>query len=218
MIVDEYINNDFKPLSKEDSAEFALQLFDSYNYNYLPVVEDGMLIACLSSDFDLEIESENKVGDLLDYSELFFVQNNSSLLDALKVSGNSDTNMIPVVGDRNEYLGYVSQGDIMSVFSKSPFFTEMGGVLVVKKSIKEYGVSEVAQIIESENAKILGLFVSEFTGDEVVLTIKINQIRLGVIEASLKRFGYSILESYHENKFNDDMKDRYDALMSYLDV
>jgi hypothetical protein len=107
---------------------------------------------------------------------------------------------------------------MMSRFSSSPFFSELGGVIVIKKTIKEYSISEIAQIVETENAKILGLFITDFIGEDVVLTLKINRMRLGSIEASLKRYGYVVLESYHENKNIDDLQDRYDSLMNYLGV
>ena len=125
---------------------------------------------------------------------------------------------MPITNENNQYLGYVTQYDIMSNLSNTPFFSELGGVIVVKKSVKEYAISELAQIVESENAKIMGVFVSDYIGDDVVLTIKINMLRLGTIEASLQRYGYTIVESYHENKIVDDLQDRYDSLMSYLDI
>ncbi|MEN8139532.1 MAG: CBS domain-containing protein [Bacteroidota bacterium] len=218
MLVNEYLTNDFKPLSPKDTVEVARELFEGSSFDFLPIVDGSLLIGCLPSDFNLSNRSNSFVGDYLDECVFFFVQKNSNLIDTLRISGINDSNLIPVTNENNEYLGYVTQNDIMSHFSKSPFFSEIGGVLVVKKSIKEYGISELAQIVETENAKILGVFVSDFVGEEVVLTVKINQMRLGVIEAALKRFGYTILESYHENKIIDDMQDRYDSLMNYLDV
>jgi len=218
MVVADYINNDFKPLNKKDTEEYARDLFDRFKLDYMPVVDNNILISCLPLDFYLVNDEGVLVEDFIEINDSFFVLNNSNLLETLKISGTYDSDMIPVLDQENLYIGYTTQRDIMSVFSKFPFFSEVGGVLVVKRSIKEYGVSEIAQIVESENAKILGLFVSDFSGDELTITMKINQVSLGVIEASLKRYGYTIVESYHENKFKDDMKDRYDALMSYLDV
>ncbi|MCK5906291.1 MAG: CBS domain-containing protein [Flavobacteriales bacterium] len=213
-----YITNDFKPLSPNDTVDMARVLFDSFGMDYLPIVEDEILVGCLPSDFNLGTEEKRLIGEYLDVSDLFFIHKDVNLIDALRILGINDSNTVFVINDKNQYLGYVTQYDVMSRLSSTPFFNEIGGVIVVKKSIKEYAISEIAQIVESENAKILGVVLSDFVGDEVVITIKIDRVRLGTIEASLKRFGYVVLESYHENNNVDDMQDRYDSLMSYLSV
>jgi CBS domain-containing protein len=218
MQITNYITNDFKPLSPDDSVDMARVLFDSFGMDFLPIVENEKLVGCLPSDFNLGVEEKRLVSEYLNLSDLFFIYKNVSLIDVLRVLGINDSNIVFVVGNNNEYLGYVTQYDVMSRMSNTPFFNEIGGVIVVKKSINEYSISEIAQIVESENAKILGVLLSDFVGEDAVITIKINRLRLGAIEASLKRFGYVVLESYHENRNIDDMQDRYDSLMSYLNI
>ena len=218
MQISNYITNDFKPLSPDDSVDMARVLFDSFGMDFLPVVENEKLVGCLPSDFNLGVEKKRLISEYLNITDLFFIYKDVNLIDALRILGINDSNTIFVVNDSNQYLGYVTQYDVMSRLSSTPFFSEIGGVIVVKKSIKEYSISEIAQIVESENAKILGVLISDFVGEDAVLTIKIDRLRLGTIEASLKRFGYVVLESYHENKNVDDMQDRYDSLMSYLSI
>lgn len=213
-----YLTNDFKPLSLHDTVDMAIVLFDNFGMDFLPVVENGKLVACLPIDFNFVSENKRLVGDYINAVEIFSVNKNDSLIDALRILGINDSNTVFVVNDNNQYLGYVTQYDVMSSLSNTSFFNEVGGVVVVKKSIKEYSISEISQIIESENAKILGVLISDFVGEDVVITIKVNRMRLGTIEASLKRFGYNVLESYHENKNIDDLEDRYNSLMSYLNV
>ena len=213
-----YITNDFNPLSPDDTVDMAIVLFKNFNMDFIPVVEEGILMGCLPSDFNLLSEEKTLIGEYLNISELFYVNRNDNLIDALRVLGINDSNTVFIINDNNQYLGYVTQYDIISSFSNTPFFNELGGVIIIKKSIKEYSISEISQIVESENGKILGVLITDFFEDDVVLTIKINRMRLGTIEASLKRYGYIILESYHENKDIDDLQNRYDSLMSFLNV
>lgn len=213
-----YITNDFKPLSLNDTVDMAIVLFENFSMDFLPIVEDDILIGCLPIDFSLGIEQKRLVGEYLNTEELFFVNKEDSLIDALRILGINNSNTVFVTNSNNKYIGYVTQYDVMSRLSNTPFFNEIGGVVVIKKSINEYSISEISQIVESENAKIIGVFINDYIGDDVVLTVKINIMRLGTIEASLKRFGYVVLESYHENKDTDDLQDRYDSLMSYLNV
>ena len=213
-----YITNDFKPLSPSDTVNMAIVLFESFNMDFLPVVEEGILIGCLPSDFNLLSEEKRLVGEYLNTPELFYVNRKDNLIDALRTLGINDSNTVFVINDNNQYLGYITQYDVMSSLSNTPFFNELGGVIIIKKSLKEYSISEISQIVESENGKILGILITGFIDDDVVLTVKINIMRLGTIEASLKRFGYIILDSYHDNKNIDDLQSRYDSLMSYLNV
>ena len=218
MQLSNYITNDFKPLSPRDTVDMAIVLFNNFSMDYLPVVEGDKLVGCLPSDFNLGTEQKRLIGEYANEINLFFLSKDVSLIDVLRVLGKHDSNTVFVTNNNNQYLGYITQYDVMSRLSSTPFFSELGGVIVVKKSTKEYSVSELAQIVESENAKIIGVIITDFIGEEVVLTIKINRMRLGTIEASLKRYGYVVLESYHENKNIDDLQERYDYMMSYLNI
>ena len=218
MQLSNYITNDFKPLSPNDTVDMAIVLFDNFSMDFLPVVEGDKLVGCLPSDFNLGTEKRRLIGEYVNESDLFFLNKEGNLIDVLRILGNYDSNTVFITDNNNQYQGYITQYDVMSSLSHKPFFSELGGVIVVRKSMKEYSVSELAQIVESENAKIIGVIISDFIGEDAVLTIKINRMRLGTIEASLKRFGYVILESYHENKNIDDFQERYDSLMSYLNI
>ena len=213
-----YITNNFKPLSPKDNIGVAIALFESFNIDFLPIVEEGILIGCLPADFNLLTEEKTLIRECLNDSELFYVNRNDNLIDALRILGINDSNTVFVINNNNQYLGYITQYDVLSSLSNTPFFNELGGVIIIKKPLKDYSISEISQIVESENGKILGILITDFIDDDVVLTVKINRMRLGTIEASLKRFGYIILDSYHENKNIDDLQNRYNYLMSYLNV
>lgn len=218
MNVREYITNDFVALSPNDSSERAIELFQELGFDYLPIVDNEELVSCLSKDFSLIDKLEDKISSYVDISSIFCVNINSNLLDALKVLGDMDTNIIPVCGENHRYSGYLTQEDLMSYISNTPLVDEFGGVLLIKKGIKEFSISEISKIVESENAKVLGVFISEFLDDEAIITLKVNQLRLANIEAALKRFGYQVIESYHNNRDADNLEDRYKSLMKYLDI
>jgi len=218
MNIKEYLSDDFKALDINDSSERAIELFVELGYDYLPIVNNEELVACLSSDICFSDKLDGEISSYIEMSELFYVNKESNLLDALKVLGESDSNIVPVCDDDLKYCGYISQEDLMSFFSNTPLVEEIGGVIVLRKSIREFSVSEIAQVIESENAKVIGVFVSKFNEDDAYISVKINQIRLANIEAALKRFGYEVVESYHENRNIDNLEDRYKSLMNYLDI
>jgi hypothetical protein len=78
-------------------------------------------------------------------------------------------------------------------------------------------MSEIAHLIEDEDARILSLYITPNTENETIdLTIKINQPELTRILSSFTRHGYIVKEHYHQSEFVDDLKSRYDSLMNYL--
>ena len=48
--------------------------------------------------------------------------------------------------------------------------------------------------------------------------IKINQQEISTIITALERYGHNIKASFTEDEFEDNLKDRYDQLMNYLNV
>jgi hypothetical protein len=52
----------------------------------------------------------------------------------------------------------------------------------------------------------------------VVLTLKINQVDLSRIVATLDRFGYRVIGRYQEIREMAEDRDRIDMLMRYLDI
>jgi hypothetical protein len=86
-------------------------------------------------------------------------------------------------------------------------------------NLKDYTLAEVARIIEQHEAKILGSFAK--TNDEsnkVQITIKINHTDLQPIIASLARYNYVVKETFTEPEYFDNLKERYDSLMNYLNI
>ena len=95
-------------------------------------------------------------------------------LDVLEVFAKNHTNLVPVLDENNQYKGYYEIEDIIKFFHETPFLKEQGGIIIVQKGILDYSMSQVAQIVESNNGKLLGLFVSEANTENVQITIKIS--------------------------------------------
>ena len=105
------------------------------------------------------------------------------------------------------------------VYAKSFSFSEPGSILVLGTSKPNYSLAEISRIVESENASILSTFLTSIeNSNEVQVTLKINKRDINSIIATFQRYDYEITASFSEYEYIDDMKDRYDALMNYLNV
>ena len=84
---------------------------------------------------------------------------------------------------------------------------------------RDYELTTIARVIESEGGKILCAFVSRSTTpEEMILTIKIDKMQIKEINDTLERMDYNIRAVYEETAYSDILQERYDALMHYLNV
>jgi hypothetical protein len=121
--------------------------------------------------------------------------------------------------DNEEYLGLITIQDMAFQFAKITNAVEPGGVLILGINIRDYSLSQAAQIVESDNAKILSSYLSA-TSDttELDLILKINKSDLSIIIKSFERFNYKIKASFHESAFEDDLRDKFNQFMRYLNM
>jgi hypothetical protein len=125
---------------------------------------------------------------------------------------------MPVLNEHNAYLGYYELNDIISLFSETPFFAEPGSILIVEKGIQDYSFSEISQIVESNNGRILGTFVSKIESDVVQITLKIGNTGLNDIIHSFRRYSYNILLGHEQDTYNENLKERSEYLKKYLNI
>lgn len=214
-----YILNDLKAFSLENTIEEAKQLFEETSFSHFPILKNKQLIGLISEESIKEIEeNENEIGYFQYLFSMFHIEKNSNLLEILGVFASNNTNLIPVIIENNEYIGYYEINDILQLINNTPFLKSEGIVVVLEKEIRDYSFSEICQIVESNNAKIVGLFVSESNTTTVKITIKINSKEINEILQSFRRYNYNVISTHKEDFFIEDLKDRSNYLQKYLNI
>jgi predicted transcriptional regulator len=216
--ITDYINNDFKPINSSDSIESVIDFFEEARFSHFPVIEDGDYIGCISSEEAETFDSSKKVSDYRYALKGFFARTSMFWVDVLDVFSRNNTTVIPVLSDENTYVGYYEITEVIHNFYETPFVKEHGGVIIVEKSILDFTMSQVVQIVESNEGKILGLYVSNTTPDKVQVTIKIVLGGMNEILQTFRRYGYDIISEYKEDVFLNNLKDRSDYLEKYLSI
>ena len=216
--ITDFLNTNIKALRTTDSVADAQDLFSEYPFSHFPVLEDGVYIGCADAE-DTELMDIEKTMDDMRYSfDRFFVRDTTIWLDVLEVFAKNETNLVPVLSEENKYLGYYEITDIIKFFDQTPFLKEQGGILVVEKGAMEYSMSEVAQIVESNNGRLLGLFISESDMHKVQITVKISMGGLSEIIQTFRRYNYDIITEHQEDAYLNTLKDRSDYLDKYLNI
>ncbi len=219
MNLSEFIINDIKPLANTDSVSDLQLLFNQLTYSHIPIKnEDDVYLGCLSENDAHCFESGKYIKDCNYAVEGFFVREETNWLDVLESFAQNSTNIMPVLSHQNTYLGYYELNDIISLFNETPFFSEAGAILIVEKGLLDYSFSEVSQIIESNNGKLLGAFISKIENDVAQITLKIGNTSLNDIMQTFRRYSYNVISGHEEDSYLESLKERSDYLNKYLNM
>jgi|TARA_B110000014_G_C20101684_1_gene578419 hypothetical protein len=217
MNLSELIINDIKPVEVNQKILLVQQMFNNLTYSHIPISSNQSFIGCISGNDTHCFDSEMSIDDCKYAIDLFFVYDTANWLDVLEAFAQNNTNVMPVMS-KNSYIGYYELKDIIGLFDQTPFFFEPGAILIVSKDLKEYSFSEISQIVESNNAKILGVFLSKIEYNQAEITIKINNHSMSEIIQTFIRYGYVVVAGNEKESYIQDLKDRSDYLKKYLDI
>ena len=218
MQLQDFVINDITPLSVTDKISDLQLLFNQLTYSHIPIQKDGVYLGCISETDVHCFESAKAVSDCSYAIEGFFVRPTTNWLDILEAFAQNDSNIMPVLDQHNKYLGYYELNDIIHLFNETPFFAEPGGILIVEKGIHDYSFSEISQIVESNDAKLLGAFISKMDGDLVQVTVKIGNASLNEVIQTFRRYSYNIVSGHEDDSYIESLKDRSQYLDKYLNM
>lgn len=220
MVARDLISYNVPPLKTTDTGDKALQWMADFYVRHLPIIEEGKFVGLIGEDDVLDLSNPElpiKAHELSLHRP--FVQANEHIYEVIKKIIDLQLSVLPVVDLENNYLGIVTHNSLLNYFAQSASLQQPGAILIVEVGSRDYAMSEVARIVESENASILSsLVTSHLNSTKVEITLKINRQNLGGIINTFERYGYDVKASFLENEYSQNLKERYDALMSYLNV
>ncbi|SFZ90840.1 hypothetical protein SAMN05428642_1011170 [Flaviramulus basaltis] len=219
MKLSELIINDIKPLNSKNKVSDLQLLFNQLTFSHIPIEDENKTYLGCFSETDAHCFESKKPLDEYKYAlEDFFVRDNTLWLDVLEAFAVNSANIMPVLNEQNKYLGYYELNDVISLFNESPFFSEAGGILVVEKGVNDYSFSEISQIVESNDGKLLGAFISKMNTDLIQITLKIGNTGLNEIIQTFRRYSYNIVSGHEEDSYVESLKERSDYLKRYLNI
>ncbi|TDO77928.1 CBS domain protein [Flavobacterium chryseum] len=213
-----YITNDFRAIDSQETIASVQDFFADVNFSHFPVLENGIFIGSIASDDVETFDIDKKAIDYKYTLERYFARKSMMWLDVLEVFAKNHTNTVPVIDENNTYIGYYEIEDIMKFFQETPFLKEQGGIIIVQKGLLDYSMGQVAQIVESNNGKILGCFISEADLENVQITVKIGIGPMNEIIQTFRRYNYEIISEHQEDAYINSLKERSDYLDKYLNI
>ena len=219
MNINDYILTEINPLRLKSTIQSAKKLFKNFPLTHFPVIDENKLVGSFAED-DIQIIDHEK-GELISYTHLlssFFADEKATVLELLKIFADNDTNIIPVLDEQKNYVGYYDLRDVLDVFSTSPFMIEESETLIVKKLENDFSMSTIAQIVEANNGKLLGAYISEKKEDFVEITLKLVSNDINEIMQTFRRYNYEIVSTHENDIYLEDLKNRSEYLQKYLEM
>lgn len=216
--ISNFIVSKTKPFQAEDTIEKAQRFFNKNKHSHFPVINNRVYIGSLQAEDVFTLESKSTINDYLYNLERFFVRENTSWLEVLETFAQNHTDIMPVLSLDNNYLGFYELSAIYNVLTDTPFIREIGGALVVEIPVKDYSMSQIAQIVESNNSKVLGSIISYSNEHIVQVTLKVVSGNINEIIQTFRRFNYEIISNHQDDSYLEKLSERSAYLEKYLSI
>jgi len=219
MIAKDLITDTISTLHTSDTAIYALSLMEEYRISHLPIVNNEDFLGLVSeSDLYEYANPEAAIGALALSLAKPTVNASQHIYDVIKIADEFKLSIIPVLDNKGKYIGVIRLADLTHYFAQLLAVDKPGGLITLEMNIHDYSVSEIAQIVESNDAIILSLYYAAIPNStKIEVTVKVNRHDLGAIIQTFNRYNYTIIASIFEDD-EEELQDRYDSLMSYLNV
>lgn len=214
----EYINNDFKAIESSENIAIVQDFFAEINFSHFPIIEDSVYIGSIAADDVENFDSDKTVSNYRYALEGFFARTDMIWIDVMEIFARNHTNIMPVLDEKNVYAGYYEINDVIKFFTETPFLKELGNVIIIEKPVADYSMAQITQIIESNNGKLLGAFISNSTIDKIQITVKISLGTINEILQTFRRYDYEIISDHQEDNYLTSLKERSDYLDKYLNI
>jgi len=220
MLAKQLITDGILPLKTSDTGRIALSWMEDFRVMHLPIVNNEGFLG-LISEFD--IYSFNDFDEAVGNHQLSlsksYVYDYQHMYDVMSLMQQNQLSLIPVVDSNDNYLGSITLPSLLDYFALSLSAIEPGGILVLEMSSADYSLAEISRIVESNDAKILSVFITtDPDSTRLEVTLKLNRIDLASVMQTFIRFNYHIKATFNERNDQDDLRERYDSLMNYLNI
>lgn len=221
MIAQNLLSEVVPSLRLTDSGQKALNWMEIFRISHLPVVDGKELIGLISDKiiYDLNV-TDNPVGDYVEHLLSPHVHTDQHIYEVFSAISVLKLSAVPVLDLHHEYCGVITVFDLAQKFADLVAVREPGGVIVLELNSIDYSLSQIAQIVEGNDAKILSFYVNQAENSKMMdITLKINVVDLSSIIQTFVRYDYNIKAVYMDESIIQNLyDDRYDQLIKFMNI
>lgn len=220
MLAKDLISDDIPAVKMTDTGSLVLDWMDEHKVSHLPLVNQDEYIGLIGDTDILDLENADEKLEKQKLSLMRpFVLQSQHIFEAIKLFSKIQLTVLPVLDENEKYVGSIALTALLHQFSSISAISDPGGIIVLEMNENDYSLTQISQIIEGSDGKILSCYISAIPDStRLEVTLKINKEDLSGILQTFSRYDYNIKASFHQSEFSDDLKKRFDSFMNYINI
>ncbi|MDX9725385.1 MAG: CBS domain-containing protein [Bacteroidales bacterium] len=221
MVAKNLISDVIPAVKTSDSGQTALNWMEIFRISHLPIVNNQDFLGLIS---DTDIYDMNLPEEPIGNHELTllkpYVTTEQHLFEVIGLAARLKLTVVPVLDDKMHYKGVITANDLVRYLAGISSMDQQGGIIVVEVTERDYSLSQIAQIIEGNNVKVLSLYItSPPDSTRLEVTIKVNTNDIASVLRTFERYNYDVKTWVTSDDSMDRFySERFDLLMKYLNI
>ncbi len=221
MVAKDLISEIIPSLKTSDTGQTALNWMEIFRISHLPIVNNQDFLGLIS---DTDIYDMNQPEEPIGNHELTllkpYVTDNQHLFEVIGLAARLKLSVVPVLDNNNHYKGVITSSDLIRHIAGISSMDQPGGIIVLELTERDYSLSEIAQIVESNNIKVLSMYITSLSeSTRLEVTLKVNTTDLLALIKTFERYNYEVKTWVTTNDSIDRFySERFDLLMKYLNI
>lgn len=221
MVAKDLLSEVIPSLKTSDLGQTALNWMEIFKISHLPIVNNQEFLGLIS---DTDIYDMNQPNEPIGNHALTlykpFVTTEQHIFEVIGLASRLKLSVVPVLDSKNNYKGVITTSDLIRHIAGISSMDQPGGIIVLEVVDRDYSLSQIAQIVESNNVKILSMYITSSPGSTLLeVTIKVNTGDLASVVRTFERYNYEVKTWVTDNDSIDRFySERFDLLMKYLNI
>jgi CBS domain-containing protein len=192
-----------------------------FRISHLPIVNNQDFLGLISDSDIYDInQPEEPIGNHSLTILKPYVKTEQHLFEVIGLASRLKLTVVPVLDDNMHYKGVITTTDLIRYLAGISSMDQPGGIIVLELIERDYSLSQIAQIVEGNNVKVLSMYITsppESTRLEV--TIKVNTNDLTSVIRTFERYNYEVKTWVtSDDEMDKFYSERFDLLMKYLNI
>jgi len=221
MFIKNILTSEIPSVSPTDNGDKILSIMESNLVADLPVIEDNKFIGIISMQeiYDNNLYTKEIIRIKKPLKKVYILEN-QHIFDAVKSMNVHELSVLPVIDEQENYLGVITYKTVVEAFAKIICIKEDGFHLRITVSVNGFSATEISNLIEKNDAKILSLYVDDSENiSQLNIYVKIFTRDIEAILQSLERFNYDVVVINNEkNDYDKLYEERYDNFLKFINV
>jgi acetoin utilization protein AcuB len=221
MVAKDLISEVIPSLKTSDLGQTALTWMEIFKISHLPIVNNQEFLGLIS---DTDIFDMNQPNEPIGNHALTlykpFVTTEQHIFEVIGLASRLKLSVVPVLDSKNNYKGVITSNDLIRHIAGISSMDQPGAIIVLEVIDRDYSLSQIAQIVESNNVKILSMYITSSPGSTLLeVTLKVNTSDLVSVIRTFERYNYEVKTWVTDNDSMDRFySERFDLLMKYLNI